>query len=341
MATNQHTLLRQWHMLQAIPRAPRKISVQELRTRLKDAEFDVTARTIQRDLQELVQIFPLVVDERDKPFGWSWQQDGPSFDLPGLSVPEALALAMVEQQLSNSLPPVTLDTLQPHFRSAQKILNALEPTAHANAWLGKVRIIAPMQRLLAPAVIDTCQRVIYSALMSDRQLKLGYRKRDTQQTTQYEAVHPLAVIQRGQLIYLVCMFASYDDVRTLALHRVTEAQMLYLPSRKKEGFSLDAYIESGNMGIRTGEPIELRARFFGAAGEHLSETPLSAQQVLTALPGNCLELRATVPNTRELQWWLLGLGDGVEVLAPATLREEMRATTGRMAARYADATGAP
>lgn len=339
MATNQHTLLRQWHMLHAIPRAPRRISVQALRGRLLDAEFDVTARTIQRDLQELAQVFPLMVDERSKPFGWSWQQDSPSFDLPGLTVPEALALTLVEQQLSNSLPPVTLDTLQPHFRSARQALGAIDPHASAKAWLDKVRTIAPMQRLMAPAVDEACQRTVYEALLHDRQLKLSYRKRDTQQIAQYDAVHPLAVIQRGQLIYLVCMFADYDDVRTLALHRVVQAEMLYLDSRKKDGFSLDAYIGSGNMGVRTGDPINLRAVFSRVAGEHLFETPLVEDQVLTVLPDGRLDLTATLPNTRELQWWLLGLGDGVEVLEPAAIRTEMGDVTRRMAAIYAEERG--
>lgn len=42
MATNQLTLLRQWHMLHMIPRAPRKISVQEICDRLAVEEFKGT-----------------------------------------------------------------------------------------------------------------------------------------------------------------------------------------------------------------------------------------------------------------------------------------------------------
>ena len=334
MATNQHTLLRQWHMLRAIPRAPRKITVQEVHDCLITADFAVTERTIQRDLRELTSVFPLVMDGRNRPYGWSWQRDSPSFDLPGLSVPEALALTLVEQQLANSLPPATLDTLQLHFRSAQLALGAIEPHAQANAWLDKVRSIAPMQRLLAPVSDAACQRTVYDALMRDRQLRLSYRKREHQHVVQYEAVHPLAVVQRGQLIYLVCMFAAYDDVRMLAMHRITQAEMLYVDSRKKPGFSLDDYIESGNMGVRSGEPIQLQAVFSRTAGEHLFETPLASDQLLAALPEGGLSLQATVANTQELRWWLLGLGDGVEVVAPAPLRDEMAGMIQRMAARY-------
>lgn len=56
------------------------------------------------------------------------------------------------------------------------------------------------------------------------------------------------------------------------------------------------------------------------SGEHLYETPLSTEQQLQEREDGSLHLSATVPNTRELQWCLLGLHGGVEVLAPAALR---------------------
>lgn len=339
MATNQHTLLRQWHMLHMIPRAPRKITVQEIRDRLVIEEFVVTERTVQRDLQELLQVFPLMVDDRDKPFGWSWRHDSPNFDLPGLSVPEALTFTLVEQHLANALPPATLDALQPYFKSAGQALRAIETDAQSNTWLDKVRTIVPMQPLLAPRVDGQCQRIVYDALMRDRQLRLSYKKRDAKASAVYESVHPLAVIQRGPLIYLVCLFADYDDVRTLAMHRVQSAEMLYLPSKKSAGFSIDHYIESGNFGMRNGDPIVLNAVFARRSGEHLYETALSKNQRLVERDDGRLELTATVPNTKELQWWLLGMGDGVEVLAPAALRDQIKLMIERMLNIYSGQAG--
>ena len=122
MATNQKSLLRQWHMLQKVPRAPSKITVKELCERLRREDFKVTERTVQRDLKELQEVFPITADERDKPFGWSWQRNASSFDLPGLTVPEALTLTMVEQHLRHHLPPITVDALRPHFSSAARTL---------------------------------------------------------------------------------------------------------------------------------------------------------------------------------------------------------------------------
>lgn len=324
-------------MLRLIPRAPSKIAIRELSEQLRDAGFPVTSRTLQRDLVELSAVFPLVVDDRTKPFGWSWQRDAPSFDLPGLSIPEALTLKLVEHHLHNQLPPSARDALAPHFRSAAKTLSSTDSTSTSGGWLHKVRSIAPLQPLLPPAMDEECQRTVYLALMRDQQLKLHYRKRDANVDTVYENVHPLAVVQKGGLVYLVCMFADYDDVRTLALHRIQAAYELYLPARSKPGFDLDAYIASGEFGYRTGESIVLRASFTRSAGEHLFETPLAPDQLLEPAADGTLLLTATVASTRTLVFWLTGFGAAVVVHAPSQLREELKAIALKMAANYSRA----
>lgn len=51
-----------------------------------------------------------------------------------------------------------------------------------------------------------------------------------------------------------------------------------------------------------------------------------------------LTVAASVPETAQLTWWLLGFGENVEVLAPAELREQMRASTGKWQ-RFTDERG--
>lgn len=335
MANNQQSLLRQWHMLRMVPRAPAKISAKDLCDRLCVADFPVTKRTVERDLKELADVFPIIVDTRNKPFGWSWLRDAASFDLPGMTLPEALTMSMVEQHLRHQLPPSAVDALRPHFESAARTLSAVDDHVPSRVWLDKVRSVPPQQPLLPPQMDEACQRTVYLALMQDRQLRLHYRKRDASEPTVYPAVHPLAVVQRGGLIYLVCMFADFDDVRTIALHRIQQAEMLYEPSRRKPEFDIDAYIASGQFGVIAGEPVRLRAIFSRVAGEHLHETPLVADQTLSATEDGRLLLVATVPHTRALVWWLLGFGDGVVVHEPELLRAELAGIANRMALAYA------
>lgn len=335
MASNQQALLRQWHMLQEVPREPLAIEAGELRERLVKLEFPVTKRTVERDLTALAGVFPLVCDDSEKPFKWSWMRGAQRFDLPCLTVPEALTMTLVEQHLRHHLPPSTTEALQPYFESALRTLSPDDGPVPSKAWLRKVRSMPPHQPLIAPQLDHDCQRTVYLALMEDRQLTLHYRKRDAQELTLYEVVHPQAIVQRGGIIYLVCMFGSYEDVRTIPLHRIVAAEARYEDARKKEGFNLDAYIASGQFGVIAGEPLRLCAVFTRTAGEHLYETPLSEDQELTLQADKRLRLVATVPNTRSLVWWLLGFGDGVVIEEPASLRQEMADIAARMAQAYA------
>jgi predicted DNA-binding transcriptional regulator YafY len=262
-------------------------------------------------------------------------RDASSFDLPGMSLPEALTLTLVEQHLRHHLPPNAVEALHPHFKSAARVLSAVGDEAPSRAWLDKVRSVPPQQPLLPPRMDEECQRAVYLALMQDRQLRLHYRKRDADKETVYQAGHPLGVVHRAGLIYLVCMFSDFEDVRTIALHRVQQAEVLYEPARTKAAFDIDEFIASGQFGVIAGDPITLRALFTRAAGEHLHETPLSTDQTLSATADGRLLLTATVPNTRALVWWLLGFGDGVVVQEPAQLRDELAGVAARMAAAYA------
>ena len=67
-------MLRQWSLLRSIPRSPRRVDTTTLLRRLHEDGFKVGQRTVQRDLHRLSEIFPLVLDKRSIPFGWSWMR---------------------------------------------------------------------------------------------------------------------------------------------------------------------------------------------------------------------------------------------------------------------------
>ncbi len=69
-------MLRQWSLLRSIPRSPRRVDTRTLLRRLREDGFKVGQRTVQRDLHRLSEIFPLMLDKRTVPFGWSWMRTG-------------------------------------------------------------------------------------------------------------------------------------------------------------------------------------------------------------------------------------------------------------------------
>jgi predicted DNA-binding transcriptional regulator YafY len=61
---------------------------------------------------------------------------------------------------------------------------------------------------------------------------------------------------------------------------------------------------------------------------------LADDQQIVADGAGAVRVSATVLDTKELRWWLLGFGDQVTVLGPARLRDQMRDTVAGMAAGY-------
>ena len=97
---------------------------------------------------------------------------------------------------------------------------------------------------------------------------------------------------------------------------------------------MDDYIASGAFGFGGEETIRLKVIFKNPAGNHLYETPLSIDQVLKAEDDHHLHLSATVIDTEQLRWWLLGFGENVEVLAPVKLRRNIAQSIQSSAINY-------
>ena len=335
MAKNQETLFRHWHLLRLIPRQPQKITVKSIANVLNNEGLGVTERTIQRDLLELSSFFSLVVDDRDKPFGWSWQRDARSFDLPGMTLNEALAWVMLEQHLHQMLPSTTVDHLKPYFSSAHQRLKSESSPKRSRSWIDKIRILPSNQPLISPHIDPHVQKTVSEALFNEQRLEIRYRKKNESEPVVYK-IHPLALIQRGNVLYLYARLFDYPNARSLAMHRIEQVEPLDEPAVYPNDFDLDECVNRGVWGFGGEQQCELAIRFYERKGEHLYETPLASNQQLQVddEAAGILTVRATVPDTPQLRWWILGFGDCAEVLAPASLRHELSQMIARMGARY-------
>ncbi|MDO8264131.1 MAG: hypothetical protein Q7T21_13050, partial [Gallionella sp.] len=165
------TLQRQWTMLRAIPRLPRKIGTSELIARLTSAGFDVDLRTIQRDLNNLSEVLPLGSDQ-SKPQGWGWLPNAGQFDIPGLEPQAALAFHMAETHLRSVLPASTLETLRPWFNTARAVLDE-----HGNGlakWPKKIRVLPRGLPQKVPVIRAEVQAAVYQAVLQDSKLSILY-----------------------------------------------------------------------------------------------------------------------------------------------------------------------
>jgi predicted DNA-binding transcriptional regulator YafY len=312
-ALARDTLLRQWRMLREIPRYPRRITTADLVKRLDAAEFHVTQRTIQRDLNKLSSVLPLLSDNA-KPQGWSWQADVPQLDLPALEPQAALMFHLAEKYLRPVLPASTVDYLAPWFKTADRVLDA--SGNGLSAWRDKVRILPPGQPLLPPAVQPHVPERVTQGLLQGKRILVRYRPRGSEREKEYLA-SPRGLVVRDHVMYLVCTLRDYTDIKQLVLHRVLSAELTDEPVLPLPGFNLDEYIAAGEFGWPTeGRKIRLVADFDQRAAYVVMERPLSNSQTVEVVSDDTIRLTADVIDTYELKVWLRGFGSRVWVREP-------------------------
>lgn len=328
-----NTLLRQWQLLRQLPRYPSKATAGELQQRLESAGFKTTKRTVERDLNLLSAAFPVELDDRNRPYGWSWTRSAPILDVPGLTGAQALSFTLVRRFLATLLPSSVLHDLAPYFKAAEQRLAAHPKTRGAPSWAEKIRTVPASQPLLPPRVDQQTLDGVYEGLLANRQIRLLYRKRDASGPVEY-LVHPLALVQRGAVTYLVCTLFQYQDVVLLAAHRVLSAVVEDAAASRPKDFDLDRYIAADRLNFGAGKKIRLEALFAKDAASHLEETALSDDQELRPIDEQWVKITATVGDTPQLRWWLGGFGAQVEVLKPKRLRADMAATAVALSRLY-------
>ncbi|MBP5996368.1 MAG: WYL domain-containing protein [Azonexus sp.] len=330
------TLLRQWTMLKRIPRFPAKITSRTLTDSLQREGFAVGKRTVERDLLMLSMHFPLIADERSKPFGWSWDRDAASFDLPGMTPTQALTLVMAEEHLATVLPASIFSGLSPYIKAARNTLDSVATAQTLRDWQHKIALIHPTQPMLPPPVNDDVIEAVHQALLTNHQLKIRYRVVNSEEIKEY-VVHPLGLVHRGAISYLCATIFSYEDVRILALHRIEAASVSDELARTLPGFNLDAYVKSEAFGFHNLGAIKLHIRIHRDLAAYLRETPLAEDQriEMEASGSDDTELlTASVQDTDQLRWWILGQREQIEVLSPLSLRNELKAVLHRALVHY-------
>lgn len=318
-----YSLQRLFELLRLIPKPPVQRTISELQEALSETlGTPVDKRWMERSLRMLKEQFPIHVNDKGRPYGWQWEKHA-TFDIPGMTLSEAQTLALAEHHLQPLLPAIIWESLQGLFSQAHKKLKQPRAPASRRAWLNKVRSVPAWQPLLPPLIDERVRDTVYQALHTDQPFRAGYQKPWQDEPVEY-TIHPLGLVQRGQIVYLVCVMEGFDDLRLLCLHRIRSAGILDQPLRTPPGFDLDRAIADGLFGMGgSNAPIRLVARFYKPVAMHLLDTRLGDDQTIEDVDDYHLELTATVLHTAQLEWWLRSFGSEVEVLEPPELREAM------------------
>ena len=319
---SSETALRYITMLRFIPKYPAKRTVKEIEYHLDNRDFFVSSRTIERDLIKLSNHFGLTCDDRSKPHGWSFLQGSRGIELAYMDRVEALSLQMAEKYLKDLLPHNNYERINNLFKQANSVLKDAPDNDLIN-WANKVRIAHDSQRFIAPKIDLAIQDIVYKAILNENKLSIDYKKTNAKKPEK-RIINPLGLVLQGVVHRVICtMSPNFEITRHLPLHRFKGAKELDEPIDIPQDFDIDDFIIEGDLGFpRSNKKETVKLLFKEWSGYHLTETPLSEDQVIKNLNGKLL-LEATVRLTDQLRWWILGFADDVEVLEPNSLRKEI------------------
>ena len=312
-----NSLYRQWQILSRLSTG-KWMGTRELHDVLQREGIDISLRTIQRDLNQISQRFP-IESNGTVPQGWRWRSDAPIQSLPHMTSSQAVTFMMVEEHLKHLLPPSLIEEMNPWFDLARRSLSTQN---NVRQWINRVRIVPATQPLIPPVVDRNAQQAIYEGLLQDKQLECIYQSRSNSGEEKTYVLNPLALVQKGAVIYLICTRFDKTDIQTFALHRFKAAKVLDSRALHPVNFDIDAYIESGELGFRVDfskatENIQLKLTMQKADAIYFDESQLSKDQTIETLENGDVLVTATVPFTSQLVWWLRSFGKKLLNIEPS------------------------
>ena len=317
-----NSLYRQWQILSRLSTG-KWLGTRELQEQLQREGIDISLRTIQRDLNQIAQRFP-IESNKTVPQGWRWRADAPIQSLPHMSSSQALTFMMVEEHLKHLLPPSLLDEMHPYFDLARRSLSSQN---NVRQWINRVRIVPANQPLIPPMVDKFAQQAIYEGLLQDKQLECVYQSPNSEEKC-YN-LNPLALVQKGATIYLVCTRSDKSIIQTFALHRFKSAKVLDSRALHPVDFDIDDYIDSGQLGFRVNpqqavENIHLKLMMTEKGATTFAESKLSPDQQIEKLENGMLQISATVPFSSQLVWWLRSFGNIIHYIEPVEVFDAVK-----------------
>jgi predicted DNA-binding transcriptional regulator YafY len=324
------TAIRYISMLSHIPMEPNDISTAELETRLEGENFVVDRRTIQRDLERLSERFPLTNRPgHGRELRWFFRK-GTANQWPAMNTDTALTLLLAEQNLKPLIPKQAANSLATLVNQAKETLKVQDKSGSKKTWAESVRIV-PKGFALQPAEIaPDVMTQVFEALGKHRQLML------TSKSGKNSLVNPLGLVMRGPMLYLVCNYHGFDDIRITALHMISKATVELTALVTPKGFNLDDTLKSGLMSWRLdpGAPKKFELEVNEDIARYLEENRIKPDQLFKPLPDGNVLVTFEAEDTLELRQWLLGFGAEVLVKKPAAVRQWLRTIALELADLY-------
>jgi predicted DNA-binding transcriptional regulator YafY len=144
------------------------------------------------------------------------------------------------------------------------------------------------------------------------------RKKETRRK-----VAPYKIMFFDGTFYLIGNCRLRHDVRIFALDRIKTIQHTDETFEMPDDFNIDDFMKS-SFGVFHGEPVRVRIWFAAGIAEYIREKTWHETQKIETQKDGSIIFEAEVAGTKEIEFWVLRWGAKAKVLAPESLRDEIR-----------------
>lgn len=281
--------------------------------------YKISAKGVERDLNRLVDLFPRHVSYIKKfpPYGYRLKQASKM----SLMTPEEAISIMTAFEYLDPLLPKLAESLSLYIKEAEQVLSHNYASNYDN-WKNKISIKNEGFQLQHKEINKSVLNNLHKALLTGMTISSTYCPRKTGKNTKYQKLYPIGLVHSGRLLYLI---GSHDEKAT---------KRFYWPlNRFKKIETLDETNPLSNEKVRDHEEllgfsfsdqdIRVILKFEKNAGYVFKETPTSKKMRLDE-HDDSIVIEDVLADSLELENWIIGFGEKVEVLEPKELRNKIK-----------------
>ena len=283
-------------------------------------ELGCSRATAYRDIAFLRDALGAPIDSDGEQAAFHYAPDeADRFELPGLwlTSEELQALLALNELVGRTGPGILASALAPFRSRIDRLLS--NQTDGQSFPVDRIRVISSGTRKVDEATF----RHVASSVLGRRRLKFDYRARSTDEGTT-RTVSPQRLTHYRDNWYLDAWDHGRDGLRSFALDRIARAQVLDEAAEDRAENELNQHLAS-SYGIFSGPPKAWATiRFSPHAARWVADEHWHSQQQGQWMNDGRYELKVPYSNSRELLMDVLKYGPDAEVVAPISLREEMK-----------------
>ena len=294
-------------------------------------EFDVSKRTVERDIEFLRDRYEAPIEYDHSKCGYAYTQE--TFFLKSLFLTdeELFSAAVFEKALQQYRNTPIEGRLKAVFAKLTELLPD-DAVSVNTMWLGDALTFIPEPSPeISPEIFDA----VFSGVKARRAIRFLYRSL-TQTEAAVRICEPYHIVCQRGAWYVIGRCADKNDERIFSFSRMSEIEVLKdrafeLPT----GFTVEQYIDK-NVGVwlNRREPFTVRLLFSASVSVFAEEHIWNEEQTVLVHEDKSVEVSFKTTQFEEIKRFVLGQGATVRVLEPPELVQAVQKEIEEMRSIY-------